>query len=63
VITVEAKIVGSRVIATLNVGIETGRFIYTVQFVDQGDGAANEAEAQRKLRNTLEEVLVALGSS
>jgi hypothetical protein len=63
VITVEAKIVGGRVIATLNVGIETGRFTYTVQFANQGDGAANEAEAQRKLRNTLEEVLVALDSS
>ena len=62
-ITVEAKVVGSRVIATLNVGIETGRFTYTVQFANQGDGAANEAEAQRKLRNTLEKVLVALGSS
>lgn len=62
-ITVEAKVVGRRVIATLNVGVETGRFTYTVQFADQGDGAANEAEAQRKLRNTLEEVLIALGSS
>jgi hypothetical protein len=63
VITVEAKIVGSRVIATLNVGIETGRFTYTVQFADQGNDAANEAEAQRKLRKTLEEVLVVLSSS
>jgi hypothetical protein len=63
VITIEAKTVGSRVIATLNVGIETGRFTYTVQFANQGDDGANEAEAQRKLRNTLEEVLIALGSS
>jgi hypothetical protein len=63
VITVEAKIVGSRVIATLNVRIETGRFTYTVQFADQGNDAANEAEAQRKLRKTLEEVLVVLSSS
>jgi hypothetical protein len=63
VITIEAKTVGSRVIATLNVGIETGRFTYTVQFTNRGDDGANEAEAQRKLRNTLEEVLIALGSS
>jgi hypothetical protein len=62
-IRVQAKTVGGRVIATLNVGTETGRFTYTVQFADQGNEAANEAEARRKLRNTLEEVLVVLGSS
>ena len=59
-ITIETKIIGTRVIATLNVGIGTGRFTYTVQFADQGNDAANEAEAQRKLRETLEEVVGAL---
>jgi hypothetical protein len=63
VINVHAKIVGGRVMATVNVEIGTGRFTYTVQFADQGNDAANEAEAQRKLRNTLEEVLIVLGSS
>ena len=56
-ITVEAKKVGARVIATVKVGIGTGQYTYTVQFVDQGSVAANEAEAQRELRKTLEEVL------
>jgi hypothetical protein len=49
VINVHAKIVGGRVLATVNVEIGTGRFTYTVQFADQGNDAANEAEAQRKL--------------
>jgi len=49
-ITVEAKKVGTRMIATVKVGIGTGRFTYTVQFADQGSEAANEAEAQRELR-------------
>ena len=62
-ITVEAKKVGARVIATVKVGIGTGQYIYTVQFADQGSEAANEAEAQRELRKTLEEVLEALGPS
>ena len=62
-ITVEAKKVGTRMIATVKVGIGTGRFTYTVQFADQGSEAANEAEAQRELRKTLEEVLEALGPS
>jgi hypothetical protein len=62
-ITVEAKKVGARVIATVKVGIGTGQYTYTVQFVDQGSVAANEAEAQRELRKTLEEVLEALGPS
>ena len=43
-ITVEAKKVGTRMIATVKVGIGTGRFTYTVQFADQGSEAANEAE-------------------
>ena len=60
-ITVEAKKVGSRVIATVKVRIETGQYTHTVQFADQGSQAANEAEAQRELRKTLEEVLEALG--
>jgi hypothetical protein len=34
-----------------------------VQFADQGSEAANEVEAQRELRRTLEEVLEALGPS
>ena len=62
-ITVEAKKVGVRVIATVKVGIGTGRYTYTVQFADQGSETANEAEAQRQLRRTLEEVLEALGPS
>ena len=62
-ITVEAKKVGTRVIATVKVGIGTGQFTYTVQFVDQGSEAANTAEAQGKLRKTLEEVLEALSPS
>ena len=62
-ITVETNKVGTRVIATVKVGIETGQYIYTVQFADQGSEAANEAEAQRELRKTLEEVLEALGPS
>jgi hypothetical protein len=62
-ITVEAKRVGTRVIATVKVGISTGRYTYTVQFADQGSEAANEVEAQRELRRTLEEVLEALGPS
>ena len=62
-ITVEAKKVGARVIATVKVGIGTGQYAYTVQFADQGSEAANEAEAQRELRKTLEEVLEALGPS
>jgi hypothetical protein len=43
-IIVEAKKVGTRMIATVKVGIGTGRFTYTVQFADQGSEAANEAE-------------------
>ena len=35
-ITVEAKKVGARVIATVKVGIGTGQYTYTVQFADQG---------------------------
>ena len=35
-ITVEAKRLGTRVIATVKVGISTGRYTYTVQFADQG---------------------------
>jgi hypothetical protein len=62
-ITVEAKKVGTRVIATVKVGIGTGQFTYTVQFADQGSEAANKAEAQGKLRKTLEEVLEALSPS
>ena len=62
-ITVDAKKVGSRVIATVKVRIETGQHTHTVQFADQGSQAANEAEAQRKLRKTLEQVLEALGPS
>jgi hypothetical protein len=62
-ITVEAKKVGTRVIATVKVGIGTGQFTYTVHFADQGSEAANEAEAQRELRKTLEEVLEAVGPS
>ena len=62
-ITIEAKRLGTRVIATVNVGISTGRYTYTVQFADQGSEAANELEAQRELRRTLEEVLEALGPS
>ena len=60
-ITVEAKKVGARVIATVKVGIGIGHYTYTVQFADQGSEPANEAEAQRELRRTLEEVLEALG--
>ena len=41
-ITVEAKKVATRVIATVKVGISTGRYTYTVQFADQGSEAANE---------------------
>jgi hypothetical protein len=52
-ITVEAKKVGTSVIATVKVGIGTGQFTYTVQFADQGSEAAIEAEAQRELRKTL----------
>jgi len=63
IITVEAKRLGTRVIATVKVGISTGRYTYTVQFADQGSEAANEVEAQRELRRTLEEVLEALGPS
>ena len=55
-ITVDAKKVATRVIAKVTVGIRTGQFTYTVQFVDQGSEAANEAAAQRELRKTLEEV-------
>jgi hypothetical protein len=62
-ITVEAKRLGTRVIATVKVGISTGRYTYTVQFADQGNEAANEVEAQRELRRTLEEVIEALGPS
>jgi hypothetical protein len=62
-ITVEAKRLGTRVIATVKVGISTGRYTYTVQFADQGSEAANEVQAQRELRRTLEEVLEALGPS
>ena len=61
-ITVEANKVGTRVIATVKVGIGTGQYTYTVQFADQGSVAANEAEARRELRKTLEEVLEALPS-
>ena len=59
-ITVEAKKVGARVIATVKVGIGTGHYTYPVQFADQGSEPANEAEAQRELRRNLEEVLEAL---
>ena len=38
----------------------TGRLVYTVQFADQGNEAANEAEAQLVLRRTLEDALGAL---
>ena len=62
-ITVEAKRLGTRRGNTVNVGISTGRYTYTVQFADQGSEAANEVEAQRELRRTLEEVLEALGPS
>ena len=62
-ITIEAKRLGTRAIATVNVGISTGRYTYTVQFADQGSEAANEVEAQRELRRTLEEVIEALGPS
>jgi hypothetical protein len=62
-ITVEAKKVGTRVIATVKVGIGSGQYTYTVQFADQGSEAANEAEARRELRKTLEEVLEVLGPS
>ena len=62
-ITVEAKRLGTRVIATVKVGINTGRYTYTVQFADHGSEAANEVEAQRELRRPLEEVLEALGPS
>jgi hypothetical protein len=62
-ITIEAKKVATRVIATVKVGIGTGQYTYTVQFADQGSEAANEAEAKRELRKTLEEVLEALGPS
>ena len=62
-VTVEAKKVGMRVIATVKVGIGTGQFTYTVQFADKGSEAANEAEAQRELRKTLEKVLEALSPS
>jgi hypothetical protein len=34
-ITVEAKRLGARVIATVKAGISTGRYTYTVQFADQ----------------------------
>jgi len=63
VITVEAKVVGTRVIATLKIKVGSEQFIYTVQFADQGSDAANEAEARRKLREILEDVLGALASS
>ena len=43
-ITVEAKRLGTRVIATVKVGIGTGRYAYTVQFADQGSEAANGGE-------------------
>ena len=46
-ITVDAKKVATRVIAKVTVGIRSGQFTYTVQFVDQGSEAANEAAAQR----------------
>jgi hypothetical protein len=62
-ITVEAKKVGTRVIATVKVGIRTEQYTHTVQFADQGNEAANEAEARRELRKTLEKVLEALGPS
>ena len=62
-ITVEAKKVGTRVIATVKVGIGSGQYTYTVQFADQGSEAANEAQTRRELRKTLEEVLEALGPS
>jgi hypothetical protein len=62
-ITVETKKVATRVIAKVTVRIRTGPYTYTVQFADQGSEAANEVEAQRELRKTLEEVLEALGPS
>ena len=58
-ISVEAKKVGARVIATVKVGMGWGQYTYTVQFADQGSESANEAAAQRELRKTL--VLEALG--
>ena len=62
-ITVVAKKVGTRVIATVKVRIASGQYTYTVQFADQGSEAANEVEVRRELRRTLEEVLESLGSS
>jgi hypothetical protein len=62
-ITVVDNKVGTRVIATVKVRIATGQYTYAVQFADRGSEAANEAEAQRELRKTLEEVLEALGPS
>jgi hypothetical protein len=62
-VAVEAKKVGMRVIATVKVRIGIGQYTYTVQFADQGSATANEAEARRELRKTLEEVLEALGPS
>ena len=62
-ITVEAKKIATRVIAKVTVEIRTGQYAYTVQFADQGSEDANEAEARRELRKTLEEVLEALGPS
>lgn len=61
--TIETRTIGPRVVAKVTVGIRTGRFVYTVQFADQGSEAANEAEAQLELRRTLEEVLEALAAT
>jgi hypothetical protein len=38
-ITIGAKKIGARVIATVKVGIRTGQYTYTVQFADQGSEA------------------------
>jgi hypothetical protein len=51
-ISVEAKKVGTRVIATMKVGIGSGQYTYTVQFADQGSEAANEAEARADLSSS-----------
>jgi len=60
-ITVEAKKVGAR---RHSEGRDWDRAIYLYgQFADQESEAANEAEAKRELRKTLEEVLEALGPS
>jgi hypothetical protein len=51
-IIVEAKKIGTRMIATVKAGIGTGRFTYTVNLRIKEE-VANEAEAQSELRKTL----------